>query len=53
MQVLCGRIVRHKRNGNIGSGQTDKLVNAESTDQDEITKSWFYLGSANLSPSAW
>jgi hypothetical protein len=53
MQVLCGRIVRHKRNGNVVSGQADELVNAQSTDLDEITKSWFYLGSANLSPSAW
>ncbi len=45
--------MRHKRNGNTGIGQNDKLVCAENADQDEITKSWFYLGSANLSPSAW
>jgi hypothetical protein len=54
MQVLCGRIVRHKRDGN---GQSKKvLVPAEHnhrTDHEEIMKSWIYIGSANLSPSAW
>lgn len=46
--------MRNKRNGNVvGDGQTAELVNAEGTDQAETTKCWFYLGSANLSPSAW
>jgi len=53
-KVLCGRIVRHKRDGN---GQSKKvLVPAEQnhrTDHEEIMKSWIYIGSANLSPSAW
>jgi hypothetical protein len=54
MQVLCGRIVRHKRDGN---GESKKLLvpaeNSRTDHHEEIIKSWFYIGSANLSPSAW
>jgi hypothetical protein len=59
MQVLCGRIVRPRRNEFTGPGQTQKhhLVSAQqeltNPDERQITKSWFYIGSANLSPSAW
>jgi hypothetical protein len=59
MQVLCGRLVRptRKENTRIGQTQNPLLVKAQqklSEDDDvEIAKSWFYIGSANLSPSAW
>jgi len=59
MQVLCGRLVRpmRKENARIGQTQNPLLVKAQQklndNDEVEIAKSWFYIGSANLSPSAW
>ena len=60
MQVLCGRLVRPMRKENtpgIGKTQNPLLVKAQQkindNDEVEIAKSWFYIGSANLSPSAW
>jgi hypothetical protein len=41
----------------IGKTQNPLLVKAQQkindNDEVEIAKSWFYIGSANLSPSAW
>jgi hypothetical protein len=61
-QVLCARIVRNKQKTGLGQTQ-NSLVNAfqqnlnrtdpDDLEQVEIKKSWFYIGSANLSPSAW
>jgi len=61
MQVLCGRLVRPTRKENtprIGQTQNPLLVKAQQqkfneNDEVEIAKSWFYIGSSNLSPSAW
>jgi Tyrosyl-DNA phosphodiesterase len=51
MQVLCGRIVR---NNGIGSTQNHHQLQENPQRRNvEISKSWFYIGSANLSPSAW
>jgi hypothetical protein len=51
MQVLCGRIVR---NNGIGSTQNHHQLHENPQRRNvEISKSWFYIGSANLSPSAW
>jgi hypothetical protein len=62
MQVLCGRIVREgKRNDNVYDGKTllpaDRSRTKEGIGNEgndvEIAKTWLYLGSANLSLSAW
>lgn len=55
MQILCGRNVR---NNGIGATQNHQnhhqLENSQrKTENVEISKSWLYIGSANLSPSAW
>jgi len=51
LQVLCGRIVRN--HGIAATQNHHQLENHPQLKNVEISKSWFYIGSANLSPSAW